>query len=158
MFKKIFLSLAVFGLTASCANAAVITYNFNSTPTGTYTETNFSNLFSGVTFDNNGGIAFYVQAPGTPPLNLDFSGNVIMNQNSELLGNSTIATFNSLVNFASVTLGDYGSDSDELFLKAYDSSNNEIASDYSLLPAFVNAGHTLSVSAANIASVEFYGH
>lgn len=154
--KKIILSLTVLALTAGVANAATITYDFNSTPVGTYTEENFSALFPHVSFDNTSGTSFYVR---TPDLNPAFSGNVILNSSSWTQGSSTIATFSQLVSSVSVTMGDRGSDSDYISLNAYDSAHNLIDSDSFTIPLHVAIGHNLSVSSAanNIASVEFYG-
>lgn len=144
--------LALLGL-SSTASAVVI--NFDSIAPGTYDETTFSSMFADVSFDNTGGSAFDVE---NCTLLADFTcGNAVLNSPYNTTGNSTIATFDYLVNSVSVTLGDYDQDADNLYLYAYDSSNNLIASDFFANPASSTSGHTLSVTGPNIAYVEYYG-
>jgi hypothetical protein len=84
---------------------------------------------------------------------------VVRNIDYTAPGNATIAIFDLSTDYVSVTLGDLGEDQDDLFLKAYDSSNLLIGSAYFDNPLGSFAGTTLSVSSpiANIAWVEFYG-
>ena len=143
-------------LLLSSGSAFATTYDFNAVTSNTYNETQFNALFSGVAFDNSGGDSFNVS---TVTLQPDFSGNAVLNSPYTDAGNRTIATFVTLTNFVSVTMGDYDSDVDNLYLNAYDNLNNLITSDFFLNPAASYAGKTLSVLSPswNIARVEFYG-
>jgi len=143
-------------LLAFLEKSYAVTYNFDSLSAGPYTETTFNSLFVGVSFNNTGGDGFYVNDIGG--LLPDFTQpNAISNNPYNTGGNSTIATFSSPTNFVSVTMGDYDQDTDTLYLKAYDSSDNFIGFTTYLNPADSYAGFTMSVSANNIARVEFYG-
>jgi len=150
--KKILIisSIVLFGISPCFA----VTFDFNSLATGYYTEAQFNSNFVGVSFDNTGGNGFDIQSSTLQP---DFSGNAILNEPYYTVNNLTRATFASLTNFISVTLGDFNQDPDTLYLFAYDSSNNVIGSQSYNLPADSYAGITLSLSVANIAYVEFYG-
>ena len=143
-------------LLLSSGSAFATTYDFNAVTSNTYNETQFNALFSGVAFDNSGGDSFNVSTVSLQP---DFSGNAVLNSPYTDLGNRTIATFVTLTNFVSVTMGDYDADDDNLYLNAYDNLNNLITSDFFFNPAASSAGKTLSVlsSSWNIARVEFYG-
>ena len=59
------------------------------------------------------------------------------------------------VNFVSVVLGDNGGDIDQLFLNAFKTDGTFIGGDSKTLPANAFGGFVLSVSAPNIAYVEF---
>ena len=142
--------------------ATAVTFDFNSLTPGSYTEGSLSSLFSGVSFNNTGGDGFTVYDSTTLAsglLQLDFTGNVLLNDAYGAPGNSTIASFDYTTDFASVTLGDLNQDYDDLYLFAYDSSNALLDSDYFANPAGSYAGTTLSVSslAGDIAWVEYYG-
>lgn len=143
-------------LLLSSGSAFATTYDFNAVTPNTYNETQFNALFSGVAFDNSGGDSFSVS---TVSLQSDFSGKAVLNSPYTDVGNRTIATFVTLTNFVSVTMGDYDADEDNLYLNAYDNLNNLITSDFFLNPATSYAGKTLSVLSPswNIARVEFYG-
>ena len=143
-------------LLLSSGSALATTYDFNAVTPNTYNETQFNALFSGVAFDNSGGDSFDVNPQSLQP---DFSGNAVLNNPYSSEGNRTIATFVTLTNFVSVTMGDYDADEDNLYLNAYDTLNNLITSDFFLNPFESSAGKTLSVSSLswNIARVEFYG-
>ena len=167
MFKKIFLSLVIFGFTTSCANAAVITYNFDSLPplsNGPYTETDFNSNFLEVTFHNNANTnpaldSFKVQ---DTPLLPAFSGNFIVNIDQINFESFTTATFDSSVNFVSVTLGDKGVGDErveyrKLFLEAYNSSGIKL-DDYIISNYTSEIGYTLTINEPNIAWVKFYGN
>jgi len=139
------------GLFAAPAQAVLI--DFDSLADGYYDESSFSALFADLDFQNTGGGGFDVQSvSGGYP----FSGKSILNNTYNTPGNSTIVAFNSVADSVSVLLGDYGSDSDKLFLRAYDSANNLIASDEGDITSS-EYGLTLSINAKNIAYVEFYG-
>lgn len=152
--RNLFLGLALVFASAT-AHAAVISYDFDTVTAGTYTETDFSAMFGGVSFDNSTNSSFSVTSCS---LLGDFTcGNAILNTGYSTVGNSTIATFDSLVDSVSVTIGDYNADADSLYLNAYDSANNLIASDFFANPSSSYNGYTLNVAAANIAYVEYYG-
>ena len=155
--KKFLILLAVVGMVSIPvrAEAVLMTINFDSIGNGYYSEADFNSNFTGASFDNTGGDGFDISS--SLSLTADFSGQVVLNNPYDTLGNSTIATLDSLTSFVSVTIGDKDADADELYLYAYDSLNNLIGSDSFSNPASSYAGHTLSVSAASIAWVEFYG-
>lgn len=134
-----------------------VTYDMNSMTTGYYTESDFNNAFLGVSFNNSGGDGFYIfQVDDLKP---DFSGNAVLNMPFTTMGNSTIATFAEAAFSVSVTMGDYNSDYDSLYLFAYDGSGSQIGSVFFANPDSSIAGTTLSVSSSltDIAYVEFYG-
>jgi hypothetical protein len=114
-------------------------------------------VYPDVTFTYiGGGSNFYVQnpAPG-PPL----SGNVILGGYSGTPGEAFKATFTSFSSFFDVwvDMGDFNGDDDYLYLKAFDSSNNLLASDFAINPASVNGGLTLQVHTGTpIAYLLFY--
>jgi hypothetical protein len=139
---------------AFCSGAQAEMYDFNTTPTGYYTEGEFSALFPGISFDNTGGDSFRVDNVGS--MLPDFSGRVVLNEPYGTPGNSTIATFDAPVTYFSITMGDAGADTDDLFLYAYNSDDVLVDSDFYANPATSYAGHTLSVI-GNIAWVEYYG-
>ena len=156
--KKTLLTIAilVISLGASSNAFAVITLDFNSLSTGYYAEGALSALFADVSFNNTGGNGFTVASPS---LLADFSGNALLNNPYNTLGNSTVATFTQCADFVSVTMGDFAADRDDLYLNAYNSSSGLITSDYFNNPANSMAGRTLSVNdpTGSIAYVEFYG-
>ncbi|MBI4949963.1 MAG: PEP-CTERM sorting domain-containing protein [Deltaproteobacteria bacterium] len=151
----ILLSIGVVSFAAQ-AEATLITYDFNSLASGTYTEAAFNTNFLGVAFDNTGGSNFEIQTVSLDP---DFSGQAVLNAPYSTSGNSTIATLSSLTDYVSVTIGDYDADADNLYLYAYDSANALLDSAFFYNPASSYAGNTLIVStgSASIAWVEFYG-
>ena len=152
-----FYAAAVLILTAGSVQAEV--YDFNAIATGCYTEAALSSHCPGISFNNTGGKDFYVDTVSN--LDLDFSGNAVLNWPYDTPGNSTVATFDLPVTFFSVTMGDYNADADTLFLYAYNADNSNVAIDFKIFnnPATSYAGHTLSVAsmAGDIARVEFYG-
>ena len=85
----------------------------------------------------------------------DFSGNVVVNRPDGPI----TATFDHYVNFVSITMGDWGGDRDDIYVKAYDASDSLIASSTGTIPLNSKAGVTLSLSslAFDIAWVEFGG-
>jgi len=164
MKNKIFLAICMSVILIFCGSSAafaVTMLNFDSLATSYYLETALSSLYSGISFDNTSGAGFDVRGTtvGILSLEADFSGNCILNNPFTGVGNSTVASFAENVDFASVTMGDYNSDRDELFLNAYNASHGLVDSDYFDNPASSFAGRTLSVSdpTGSIAYVEFYG-
>jgi hypothetical protein len=123
---------------------------------------NFDNLsaesvlttYGGVTFTNTHGTLRVKAAYPGPVFS---SPNAVLPDNYTSSGNRTRATFASPVSYVSVTMGDWGADSDNLYLRAYNSSNNLIDSDAATIPSSLYGGVDLEVSAAGIAYVEFYG-
>lgn len=79
-----------------------------------------------------------------------------------ILGNTSVSTgyradFDSLVGSVSVDIGDNNADADDLYLTAYDSFDNIVATDtMSIASSFVGF-ETLSVASANISYVVFGG-
>lgn len=146
-----FCAAAVLILVAGSAQAEM--YDFNAIAPGNYDAVTFSNLFQGISFNSTVGNNFQVQPVSLGP---DFSGKAVINltELSSPPSNSTVATFDVLSTFFSVTMGDYNYDIDELFLYAYDAGNNVVDSDFHYNPASSYAGHTLSV-AGNIAWVKY---
>ena len=67
------------------------------------------------------------------------------------------ATFDALVSAVSVDLGDYNSDADTLYLFAYDAANTLLDSYMTAIDASFIGMVTLSVAAAGIDHVVFYG-
>lgn len=139
-------------LTVATSEAALITLNFDDLASGTTLDTEYA--ANGVTFSNSaGGLVVQTSTPGAP-----FTApNAVLPVNYLVPGNFSQATFSSAVSFVSVVLGDFNQDADNLFLTAYDAANNVIATDTDLLPGPVSGGLTLSVAAADIAYVRFYG-
>ncbi len=162
MKTLIFWVLALLFITTGIANA--VTYNFDEISSGYHTEAEFNAFFSGVTFDNTANTefdGFDIRSTTfiNPGLQADFSGMVVLNNPFSTSSNSTVASFDNSANYASVTLGDWNADEDNLYLNAYDSDNNLVDSDFSFNTADSRAGQTLSVSSLSwdIAWVEFYG-
>ena len=113
-------------------------------------------LYRGVQFANSDGplrvSADYPGPPFTAP-------NSILPDNYSAAGNHTLAKPPLLVRGAGLTMGDYDSDQDTIYLVAYDTSGGVVGSDSAVLPASLNGGASLSVlsSTANIAYIDFWG-
>src|SRR5436309_837767 len=123
---------------STSAMATVIDFDGGVASTTSYTV-------SGVTFTASGQQLYTATSP---------------NGTAALLAGSNpfypiTATLSSPTNFVSVDLGDYDSDPDNIFLEAYDASNNLLGSTSLLLDASDSAMHTLSLSFANIAWARF---
>jgi hypothetical protein len=131
-------------------------------PTEGLTCLNFDDLAPGTALTTYGGVRF-ANTHGGLTVQSAYPGPVFTSPNSVLpdnyssSGNRSRATFSAPVSEASVTMGDYGADSDNLYLKAYDSSNNLVDSDLKSIPSGLGGGVDLLVSGSNIAYVEFYG-
>ena len=139
------------------AAASAVTIDFDALATGTYTEAQFNAMF-GATFDNTTDTGFQVSNAVNNPLFPAFSApNAVLNTGFDNPANTTRVTFNSVVSFASVTMGDFDSDADVLHLVAYDSSSAVIGSDVLDYDASRNDGAVLSVSTPGIAAIEFWG-
>jgi hypothetical protein len=131
-------------------------------PTEGLTCLNFDDLAPGTALTTYGGVRFK-NTHGGLTVKSAYPGPVFTSPNSVLpdsyssSGNKSRATFSAPVSEASVTMGDYGADSDDLYLRAYDSSNNLVDSDFTSIPSTLNGGVDLLVSGSDIAYVEFYG-
>lgn len=156
----LFVSCFLFLLFSAGASSA-ITYDFDDIPVGVYTEDQFNAFLDGVTFDNTDGYQFTVGnvAQRTPPLGPDFSGNMVINNPYAFPRNATRVYFDLATDLVSVTLGDFNSDVDNLFLYAFNNSGTQIGYATFTNPIDSHAGITLSVSTAapDISWVEFFG-
>ena len=112
----------------------------------------FESFASGATVTVIGGGEATISRAGntviavSAPLNPDFSGSRSAQGNTFTSANPYRVDFNVMVNSFSVVIGDGGGDLDNLFLDAYDSSNNLLGGVTDILPAGVNAGKTLVIS------------
>lgn len=149
---RIAVCLAVAMAVALAAGAAqAVTITFDDLAAGTV----LTNQYAGVTFSNPlaGGLFANTATPG-PPFSAPMA---IQPVNYRASGNYNLAVFDLSATSVSVVMGDFDGDEDVLHLEAYDAGNNLLASDVQVLPAPVNGGLVLSVSASNIAYVQFYG-
>ncbi len=141
--------------------ASAITYDFDNIPIGIYTEAQFNSFFEGVTFDNTGGDQFTVGRVDqrTPALGPDFSDHMVINTPYATPRNATRAYFNTATDQVSITLGDFNSDEDNLFLYAFDNTGRQVGYATFLNPIDSYAGITLSVTTdlPEISWVEFFG-
>jgi hypothetical protein len=112
-------------------------------------------VYRGITFVNaDGALSVWDIRLGSP-----FSSpNSVLPDNYSLFGNRTTAAPHEPVNGAMVTMGDYGSDEDILYLEAYDAAGNLIDSDTDVVPDHMNGGKDLTVSSdrASITSIVFW--
>jgi PEP-CTERM motif len=134
-------------LSAASANAATVVIDFNS---GFASAASYSEL--GVTFTAIGGGTLSSNDYGNGP---NGTKGIVANDGGDF------QPINALIaggaNFVSIDLGDFNSDADSLFLRAYDAANNLLGSDaFEIDAAFVGMV-TLSVSIAGIDRVEFGG-
>jgi|ERR1041384_5743109 len=113
-------------------------------------------VYRGVQFANSDGplrvTANYPGPPFTAP-------NAILPDNYSVTGNHNLARPPLLVRGAGLTMGDYDSDEDTVYLVAYDSSGGVVGSDSAVVPASLNGGVSLSVlsNTVNIAYIDFWG-
>jgi hypothetical protein len=155
--------LSVFGI-VGYAGAALI--DFESFSAGT--KVSGPSIFADLIFSKGGEAVVYVNPYPVIAINLwgggigsgipgpDFGG-------TKMAGSSPFATdapyradfLISGVSSVSVVLGDFNYDTDNLFLKAYSSSNTLLDEKTSFLPESTNGGPTLTVTGANIDHVEF---
>jgi len=148
---------AVLGTLAlgSPASASVITIDFESFAPGTVVSG--PGVFTGITFSGHGGPITVAAAVPGPTL-----GGVNDAQGNPFTDNDPFRAAFSFpgqnVTSVSVALGDFDGDDDNLFLRAFDSSNNLIGSASGFIPASFFGGQTLTVTApagVGIARVEF---
>ena len=147
MHKRIILwgaALLLSGVFAAATNGANTTIDFNSFSPNIYTSISAS----GVTFvPVDPGGSFSVQDAGP-------------NGSRALLGEGSPRTairanISGGTTFVSVDLGDFNSDPDLFYLRAFNSSNVLLGSSTLAVPDSDTSMHTLSVSAANIDHVEW---
>jgi hypothetical protein len=135
-------------LSASVASATVI--DFESTPTGTYSNLTFGPV--SISFlAGNGDFEVQNQSPAPPP-----SGHMLISYFTNPGSGSFQATFAGGTSSVSIDVSDYSpSDSDFVHLRAYDSANNLLAFSDFLIPES-GPGTTLSLSSLTpIARVEW---
>lgn len=146
MQKHYVATLAAILIGAAPASAVMIDFN------GETANGDASLTISGVTFTAPGG-GLYATAFGNTPNGT--RGLVGWDGGSAFL--PIRATIAGGATSVSIDLGDNNADPDDLFLRAYDASNTLIASDLDFIDAPFVGMVTLSVSAANIAYVEYGG-
>ena len=148
----ILVSMAMFGY---AENAQAILLNFDELSNGSILANQYSG--QGVVFSNSDGNLIAQNAtPGSP-----FTSPIaILPQNYSANNNKNRADFSVSVTDVSVVMGDYNADQDNIYLYAYDSLNNLIASDSDIIESWLYGGKTVSVNAPagkGIDYVTFYG-
>ncbi|ARE38751.1 hypothetical protein RGUI_0610 [Rhodovulum sp. P5] len=131
----------------TAASAALVTIDFNGFTPGT--EITGVDL-GGVSITQNGSSVFAWQ-------DANVSADTI------ILGNTSTsdgyrADFANVVSSVSVDVGDNNADADDLYLEAYDSLDNLIASDTAFIDSAFVGFETLSVAGTDIAYVIFGGY
>lgn len=146
--KKYLLGVLASAAFATGANATLI--DFNSVPAGTYSPlvvggVTFSAIGGGVVY--GGGDTYGLTPNGTPGIIANTGGKLVPIK----------AVFGSTVTTVSIDIGDYNADTDSLFLRLYDSSDNLLAFDTDVIPSSFTGLVTLSASAAGTAYAIFGG-
>ena len=146
--KKMAMALAIALGTSGSAMATTI--DFESTATGTYTSLVYGPVT--ITFlDGTGAFNVDNQTPGPP-----ISNHNLISYFTNPGAGSFQATFAGGASSVSIGMGDFDADDDEGHLRAYDASNNLLATDFILVPAPVYGGGTLTVTSSKpIARVEW---
>ena len=150
MKKFLVIMAAMAFLVALSVNGIAATITFESVGTGSYSAI----VYSDVTFTNNMGNLSVIDVTNTmPPL----ANHVVFGPDTHNSAEAYAATFSITgVRSVSVDMGDWGADADSLYLKAYDSGNNLLNAVYDTLSAYVDGGHTLTVTtSADISYVLF---
>jgi MYXO-CTERM domain-containing protein len=139
-------------------------YTTGFTFPGDQTSLSMTNGGLTVTITRSGGTAFDVvdlESPGLVPAGW---GNRHLSPFNNPNGGYFIANFSQAVSAASIQFGDFGSDNDVAFLRAFSGLNGSgllIGSDSEIYPftSGIHLGHvgSLSVSGAGIWSIEFGG-
>ncbi len=143
MKKFIAIFTAVVSVGLAGVAQATITIDFEAFPTGPFT----SYTESGVTFTASGGGTLLVTAVGPNGTKGLLDSKYPMKELRADIGPGAT--------FVSVDLGDFGSDSDRLFLEVFNAGNMSLGyTDLVIPPEFVGM-KTLSLSAPNIAYVIF---
>ncbi|MDT7044024.1 PEP-CTERM sorting domain-containing protein [Candidatus Nitronereus thalassa] len=142
--------LALFGI-ASTASALTIDFE------GLGANVNIENVNLGGVAISIAGSAEVRTSVGTPGGPLTGSRAIVGNPGTH--ANPFVGQFLGAlagnVNFVSIALGDFGADSDNLYLRAYNSANGLIGTDFDFLPSGENGGRILSLSVAGIDRIEF---
>jgi hypothetical protein len=140
-------ALGAVALSAASANAATVVIDFNA---GFADAPFYSDM--GVTFTPIGGGTLTSNNFGATP---NGTKGIVATSGPDFLPISALIAGGT--NFVSVDIGDYNSDTDALFLRAYDAANNLLDSDAFNIDAAFTGLVTLSVSVAGIDHVEFGG-
>jgi hypothetical protein len=147
-------TLLILGLAVSFAGSAsaFTMIDFDAFAAGTPIGNNFGGY--GVDFwnDTTNTLTVAAQYPG-PPFS---SPNSAFDSNGYSNSHNFAKFIGMPANYVEVCMGDYDADAEDIFLEAYDDSNNLVASDSDFLPADLNGGKVVSVSAASIRWVKFY--
>lgn len=137
-------------LALNTATAAPTTIDFESTPTGIY-----SNLVIGdatITFTGgNGNFNVDNQTPGSP-----ISGHNLISYFQNAGPGAFVVSFGTVISTFTIGSGDFNSDQDSVHLSAYDAFDNLIDTDAYLNPASQYGGSNMTVSGANIKYVKFW--
>ncbi|MBT8338882.1 MAG: hypothetical protein HKP58_14460, partial [Desulfatitalea sp.] len=137
--KKKMITVLSIGLLLVCftglSQAASI--DFEAVTTGNYSSLNFGDA---VLSSNSGGFEIVDRSP--------WGGNSLLD--TDMYG-STL-TFLTNVTDVSIFVGDYGEDEDPVYLEAYDSVGNLLASDAFVVPDTMIGGETLSVASLSAIS------
>lgn len=158
--KRIILLMAfILFFVAGPANAVMI--DFDSLAPGTYSESEFSDLFEGVSFDNNGG-SFNVVGDSSNYYINDYYGG----QRQDIIRFepylSTVATFDNLTDYVSITNLCDMPHAVMFSMRIFDTDHNllsQVSDIYSPTdPFFPLSSYVLEYESdlANIASVEFW--
>jgi hypothetical protein len=145
---------AVLAVAFAGIGSADVLIDFDSFAAGTPVGVDFGGY--GVTFWDTGTNLLkvtenYPGPPFSPP-------NSVYNYNQGGYGWHYWAEFlNAPATYVSVVMGDFDVDAEDIFLVAYDSLGNQVASDSDFLPDTLNGGLELEVAAPEIAKVEFWG-
>ena len=158
--KRIILLIAlVLFFVAGPANAVMI--DFDSLAPGTYSESEFSDLFDGVSFDNNGG-SFNVVGDSSNNYINDYYGGQRQDATRFEPYLSTIATFDNLTDYVSITNLCDMPHAVMFSMRIFDTDHNllsQVSDIYSPTdPFFPLSSYVLEYESdlANIASVEFW--
>jgi hypothetical protein len=138
------------GIAASAPALTVI--GFDSFADGTPVGVDFGGY--GVTFwnDTTNSLQVTMAYPGPP-----FTAPSSVIDYAGFTGSHNFADFlNGPATYVSVCMGDNDQDEDLVYLEAYDSGGNLVASDSGVVPDYLYGGVTLEVSAPEIASVKFW--
>jgi hypothetical protein len=150
IMKKLIGILSVMFLLLGVGYAGATTIDFESFAANTVVSG--SGVFADLTFSTGTDVIKTVAANPGP----DFTGTMSAQAVPFTHRNPFRADFLiSGVNSVSVVMGDYNSDTDYLFVQAYDSSNTLLSSVNYTLDSSVYGGPTLTVTGSDIAYVLF---
>lgn len=96
--------LPAFFLFIFLGTANAVMYDFDSLNDGAYSESDFSEFFDGISFQNTGGDYFNVTKDGNQDSNINNSfDGALLKDERWVPANSTIATFDYLTDYVSIT-------------------------------------------------------